>query len=116
MSSSLLSSTSYNTSDSNSVEMSLDGDGGDNNSSLCSSSSATSSFSAMSDDPTSELKVESFDDGDSSGSIKLQSKDGKSFDVDRKNAFISTLVKTGLDTGILYYILFYFLDLILYLF
>jgi hypothetical protein len=29
----------------------------------------------------------------------LTSKDGKSFKVDRKNAFISTLVKTGLDTG-----------------
>ncbi len=43
-------------------------------------------------------KIELLDDGDSSGSLKLQSKDGKAFDVDRKNAFISTLVKTGLDT------------------
>jgi len=46
----------------------------------------------------SDPKVESLDEGDSSGSLKLTSKDGKSFDVDRKNAFISTLVKTGLDT------------------
>lgn len=54
-----------------------------------------SSFDA---DPTREPKVKSLDGGDSSGALKLQSKDGKSFDVDRKNAFISTLVKTGLDT------------------
>jgi hypothetical protein len=44
-------------------------------------------------------KTDTLDDGDSFGSLKLTSKDGKSFDVDRKCAFISTLVKTGLDTG-----------------
>lgn len=38
-------------------------------------------------------------DDDVSGSLKLLDKDGKSHDIDRKNAFISTLIKTGLDTG-----------------
>jgi len=43
--------------------------------------------------------LQSLDDGDSSGFLKLTSKEGKTFEVERKNAFISTLVKTGLDTG-----------------
>jgi len=32
------------------------------------------------------------------GTLKLVSKDKKEYDIDRKNAFVSTLVKTSLDT------------------
>lgn len=40
----------------------------------------------------------SLDDGDEDGSLKLTSKDGKEFEVERKFSLISTLVKTTLDT------------------
>jgi len=35
---------------------------------------------------------------DVTGSLKIVSKDKKEYDVERKNAFISTLIKTSLDT------------------
>jgi len=35
---------------------------------------------------------------DVTGTLKLISKDKKEYDIDRKNAFVSTLVKTSLDT------------------
>jgi S-phase kinase-associated protein 1 len=35
---------------------------------------------------------------DVTGSLKVVSKDKKEYDIDRKNAFISTLIKTSLDT------------------
>jgi len=35
---------------------------------------------------------------DVAGTLKITSKDKKEYDVDKKNAFISTLIKTSLDT------------------
>jgi hypothetical protein len=53
----------------------------------------------MSEDAAKKNENLSLDDSDvSSGSIKLVSKDGREFSLDKKNAFISNLVKTSLDT------------------
>jgi len=49
-------------------------------------------------DSKSDAKVDSLSLDDEQGTIKLQSKDGKEFIVEKKHAFISTLVKTSLDT------------------
>jgi len=46
----------------------------------------------------SDAKVESLSLDDDSGSIKLVSKDGKEFSVEKKFAFISNLVKTSMDS------------------
>ena len=44
-------------------------------------------------------KVESLSLDDEGGLIKLISKDGKEFSIEKKYAFVSTLVKTSLETG-----------------
>ena len=44
--------------------------------------------------------MQGLDDVDSSVNIELLSKDGKTFVLLKKNALISTLVKTSLDTDI----------------
>jgi len=44
------------------------------------------------------VKVEGLGESEEGGQIKLVSKDGKEFQIDKKFAFISTLVKTSLDT------------------
>ena len=41
----------------------------------------------------------SLDDGDASGSLRLISKEGGIFEIERKHALISNLVKTLLDAG-----------------
>jgi len=43
-------------------------------------------------------RVEGLGEGEEGGQIKLVSKDGKEFQIEKKFAFISTLVKTSLDT------------------
>ena len=42
----------------------------------------------------------SLDDMNVTGTIKLLSKDGESFEVEKKNAFTSNLIKTSMDTDI----------------
>ena len=44
-------------------------------------------------------KVESLSLDDEGGLIKLISKDGREFPIEKKYAFVSTLVKTSLETG-----------------
>jgi len=44
-----------------------------------------------------EAEVGGLDEEDAGGSIKLMSKDKKEFTIEKKNAFISNLVKTTLD-------------------
>lgn len=41
----------------------------------------------------------SLDDDSVNGSIKLISKDGREFSVEKRFAFISNLVKTSMDSG-----------------
>ncbi len=50
-------------------------------------------------DAKSDSKVDALSLDDETGSIKLQSKDGKDYHVEKKYAYVSTLVKTSLDTG-----------------
>eukprot|EP00343_Euplotes_focardii_P006879 CAMPEP_0205821096 /NCGR_PEP_ID=MMETSP0206-20130828/5163_1 /ASSEMBLY_ACC=CAM_ASM_000279 /TAXON_ID=36767 /ORGANISM="Euplotes focardii, Strain TN1" /LENGTH=176 /DNA_ID=CAMNT_0053116319 /DNA_START=56 /DNA_END=586 /DNA_ORIENTATION=- len=51
----------------------------------------------MADEDAKEEVGLSLDDGEEEGTLKLTSKDGKDFEVERKNANIATLVKTSLD-------------------
>jgi len=52
----------------------------------------------MSDKKADDGKVESLSLEDDNGSIKLVSKDGKEYSIEKKFVFISTLVKTSLET------------------
>jgi len=54
------------------------------------------------DDPKMDAGVASLDDGESGGgasTIRLVSKDQKEFVVEKKHAFVSTLIKTSLEHG-----------------
>jgi len=50
------------------------------------------------DDKKTEGEVGGLSLDDVTGTLKLVSKDKKEFDIERKHAFVSTLVKTSLDT------------------
>ena len=46
-----------------------------------------------------EVEVGSLSLDEVTGTLKMVSKDKKEFEIERKNAFVSTLVKTSLETG-----------------
>ena len=46
-----------------------------------------------------DSKVDSLSLDDEHGIIKLISKDGKEFPIEKKYAFVSNLVKTSMDSG-----------------
>ena len=45
-------------------------------------------------------KVDGLSLDDDAGNLKLTSMDGKEFELERKSAYISKLVKTSVETGI----------------
>jgi len=59
---------------------------------------ATASTEVKKDDSKKEGDVGSLSLDDVTGGLKIVSKDKKEFDIEKKHAFISTLIKTSLDT------------------